>query len=90
MSKQQGNRICRDVGHDWAKDTVKDYRRCVRENCKTAERLVNGKWIAVNTRQRSHTQPTFTQRSLFAPDDLFPDKAEERRAEQAYYNLLGR
>ena len=91
MSKQQGNRICRSVGHDWARDTVvTDYRRCVREDCKTVERLVNGEWIDVTVRQRSRQASPITQPSLFASDRLFPDKAEERRAEQAYYHLLGR
>ncbi len=91
MSQQQGNRICQDVGHDWAQDIIaKDYRRCVREDCKTVERFVNEVWIDVTVRQRPRKQPSVVQPSLFAPDRLFPDKAEERRAEQAYRFMLGR
>ena len=91
MSQEQGNRICQCIGHDWAQDTIAaNYRRCVRQDCKTVERLVNGAWIDVTVRQRSRKPSTVTQPSLFAPDRLYPDKAEERRAEQAYRFMLGR
>ncbi len=90
MSQQQGNRSCQSVGHDWAHTTVvKDYRRCVREDCKTVERFVNGEWIDVMVRQHSHKQHTSAQPSLFTSDGLFPGKDEERRAERAYRLILG-
>ena len=91
MSREQGNRLCHSVGHDWAQDTiVENYRRCVREDCKTVEQLVNGEWIDVTVQQRSRQQPTATQPSLFAPDRAYPSKDEVRRAEQAYRFMLGR
>lgn len=91
MSKPQGNRLCREIGHQWDADTViKDYRRCTRSECRVAQRLVRGTWCDVAMRTRSHAEQQAVQPALFAPDRAIADRTEERRVEQAYLRLLGR
>lgn len=91
MSKQQGNHLCQEIGHQWdAATVITDYRRCTRSECKTAQRLVRGTWRDVAIRTRSHAEHQAVQPTLFAPDRAIPDRTEERRVEQAYLRLLGR
>jgi hypothetical protein len=85
------NRICQAVGHEWASTTVaENYRRCIREQCRTVERLVNEQWVEVRAHRHSHNPSPSPQPALFTPECLFPSKEEERRAERAYHLLLGR
>lgn len=88
--KRSANSICRAVGHDWKKTTVTNYRQCQREGCHAAERLVRGRWCEVPVPGRPQAKPHAQQPTLFRPGVDFYDRDEERRAERAYYSLLGR
>ena len=39
------NSTCRDLGHDWMSTTADNYRKCTRNQCKAAQRLVNREWV---------------------------------------------
>jgi hypothetical protein len=41
------NSTCRDLGHKWMSTTSDTYRKCCRNTCKAAQRLVNGQWVNV-------------------------------------------
>lgn len=85
----QGHHLCQQIGHLWDSATViKDYRRCIREQCHTAQRLVRGTWHDVAVPTRSQARPQVVQPTLFAPDRAFPDTREIHRAERAYLDLL--
>ncbi len=91
MSKPQINRLCQEIGHQWDTATViKDYRRCTRAECKTAQRLVRGRWRDVTARTRSQAAQSAIQPTLFTPGRDFYDNHEIRRAELAYLDILGR
>ena len=92
MRKLQGNRLCQQIGHAWdtPSTVITDYRRCTREQCHAAQRLVRGSWLDVTVRTRPRVEQQAVQPALFAPDRAVPNKTEERRAEQAYLRLLGR
>lgn len=86
---QTTHHLCQQIGHLWDSATVvKDYRRCTREQCHAAQRLVRGRWHDVAVRTRSQARQQAVQPTLFAPDRAFPDKHEERRAERALLDLL--
>jgi hypothetical protein len=91
MSTPSVNRFCRSVGHDWAQDTIaENYRRCVRQDCKTVERLLDGAWVDVTIRHHSHQPPASLPPSLFPWQELVEASNEElRRAERLYRRLLG-
>ena len=87
--QQQSNHLCQQIGHLWdAATVVKDYRRCTRDGCRAAQRLVRGRWRDVRVQTRSHAKPSAIQPALFAPDRAFPDNREIHRAELALLDLL--
>ncbi len=62
MSEDQfKNSLCRIGFHDFRSTASPMYRVCQRKNCKAAEHLQHGKWVAVPTRsarkQRTVTLP---------------------------------
>jgi hypothetical protein len=50
------NSTCRVLGHDWARTTADNYRRCQRNHCKATERLLNGVWVRA-LRERPWVDP---------------------------------
>ena len=67
MSRQQGNRICRDAGHDWMSTTAANYRVCQRENCRASQRLVEGRWMSNAMAYRFHDSVVSYQRRQRQP-----------------------
>lgn len=56
------NSLCRALGHDWAKTTAGNYRRCQRAHCRAVQRLVGGRWLTVSVlRAQTSTAPTQAQ-----------------------------
>ncbi len=53
------NRLCRDVGHSWQNTTSDTFRKCNREECKAAQRFVNGQWADVARIVRKQKQEAF-------------------------------
>jgi hypothetical protein len=50
------NSSCRDLGHAWAITTADNYRKCSRDKCKAAQRLVRGQWVNA-LQERPWTDP---------------------------------
>jgi hypothetical protein len=111
MSKRQAtssplrNSLCRSVGHDWKVGGLdQHYRTCTREQCRAAERLVNGEWIDATRSQPSSShkpQPATTNSSpsLLWNTKLYDtlhtgwpppdyDPKRERQLEQQYYKAV--
>lgn len=52
----QRNSLCKSIGHEWKSGLDPHFRTCTREQCRAAERLVNGVWTCV-TRHSSTRSP---------------------------------
>ena len=92
--------LCKTIGHEWLLTTADNYRRCVRESCRCAERLVDGTWVEVTTVKRS-TRKASSSTSISQPllpfdeqallkEGIHPEqRARERRAMEQYYQIVG-
>jgi hypothetical protein len=92
--------LCKTLGHEWALTTADNYRRCLRESCRCAERLVNGTWVEVTatTKRRARKASSLSARQSLLPFDehallkegIHPEQqARERRALEQYYQTVG-
>jgi hypothetical protein len=93
------NSLCRSVGHDWKTGFVESYRTCTREQCKAAERLVNGEWIDATRQPTSRNPQAASSPSLLWNTDLYDglhtawpppgyDPKRERELERLYYKAV--
>lgn len=93
--------LCKTIGHEWLLTTADNYRLCVRESCRCAERLVDGTWVEVmttakrSTRKASSSTPVsqpllpFDEQALLK-EGIHPEqRARERRAMEQYYQMVG-
>jgi hypothetical protein len=94
------NSLCRSVGHQWRCGSSPTYRRCEREGCRAAERLVGQDWIEASYRHKKvspasldeEPPPALWQKSILFDLSTLPypgyDRQVEHAAFQHYYNLL--
>ncbi|MBO0783971.1 MAG: hypothetical protein J2P37_34625 [Ktedonobacteraceae bacterium] len=94
------NSLCHASGHSWRLSPSGNFRVCDREYCEAQQQRQDGEWIdAPTVRQRLARQRRMQhqqQLSLWShhpgveDPSLWSDPAEEYRAEQRYYRLIGR
>lgn len=84
--------VCETKGHEWRSTLAGNFRVCVREECRTAERLSGLTWVDVTPtskqlrQHRSVVPATLWDERTLLKEGLHPRQSEiEREAEQRYY-----
>ena len=64
------NSLCRALGHEWAKTTADNYRRCQRSQCHAAQRFIGTRWVTVSARRPAQPSVQPQQAALWPADRL--------------------